>query len=120
MPKPPPAALNDAIKASMDEAHENLMKAVRLSRSLSVDFNREECAKFKHVHQRYESFYEVRERDHQTLLNLDAKAQSSDDRIEYTLRLLAIVERHTEEMGEIAGAFNKVILSHADRKKNGE
>jgi hypothetical protein len=59
-------------------------------------------------------------RDHQTLLNLDAKAQSSDDRIEYTLRLLAIVERHTEEMGEIAGAFNKVILSHADRKKNGE
>ena len=50
-------------------------------------------------------------------LFLDSKAQSADDRIEYTERLLAVVERHTEEMGQIASGFNKVIRSHIDRKK---
>jgi len=102
----------------MNEAHEKLMQAASLSQSLNVHFNRQERAEFEEVHKRYESFCEVRERDQQTLLNLDSKAQSADDRTEYTQRLLAVVERHTEEMGQIASAFNKVIRSHADRKKN--
>jgi hypothetical protein len=117
MPKPPPPALTDAIKASMNEAHQNLIKAALFSESLKVYFNREEYTEFEQVNQRYEAFCEVRARDQKTLLDLDSKAHSPNDQIEYTLRLLAIVERHTEQMRELAVAFNKVIRAYKDRKE---
>ena len=71
--EPPPPALSDAIQASMNEAHENLMTAALLSRSLSANFNREEYAEFEQVYQRYEDFCEVRARDQKTLMELSSK-----------------------------------------------
>jgi hypothetical protein len=116
VPKPPPPALTDAIKASMNEAHANLMKAALLSQSLSVYFNREEYTEYEKVHQRYEAFCDTRAKDQKMLITLDSEARTPDDQIEYTLRLLAIVERHTEQMREIAIAFDKVIRAYQDRK----
>jgi hypothetical protein len=115
MPKPPPPALNDAIKASMNEAHENLRKAAMLSQALSVHFNHEEYSEFEQANQRYETFCGIRERDQRALIELDSKARTPDEQAEYTLRLLAIVERHTEELRELAAAFERVIRAYQTR-----
>ncbi len=107
----PPDSLIEAVQASMNEEFANLMNVLTSTLDFRAYFDRAHYKKYEVIYRRYEQFTRKRERDRIAIAKLGAKAKTPDQKAEHASRMLAIVEKHTETMGNLAEQFRSLIQS---------
>jgi hypothetical protein len=105
-----------AIQAAYNEAHAEFMKAHLLISELMPELTLEELAEFQRIDAEIIAHQAEQPKRQQELHALGQKVTTADEKFEYVGRLLAVIERTTEQLHHQAEELANLVRSHLAAK----
>jgi hypothetical protein len=107
----------DAIQTAYNEAHAEFMKAFLLIAELVPELTLEELAEYQRIDEEIAVHQAEQQKQQRELHALGQKATTAEEKFEYVGRLLAVIERNTEQLHHQAEELASLIRGHLAEKE---